>query len=131
MTAALVPCVIASAASLTDYDQDGLISRIEFESAVAEIAAAADVNGDGLIDGTEFPWTEADKRLFDNDSDGKITAVGIQEFRDGMNLAFNALDTDMNDVLDAAELKAGANTYGVSFRQAGPAAGLSITRPRL
>ena len=113
LTAALAPVAIAASAALIDYDSDGVISRIEFETAVAVIATQADANGDGIIDATEFNWTAADRRLFDNDRDGRIMSVGIQEFCDGMNLAFNALDRDMNDALDASEVKAGEAIYGI------------------
>jgi hypothetical protein len=131
LISALVPAALGATASLIDYNGDGVISRMEFETAVAVIAREADVNGDGIIDNTEFPWTEADKRLFDNDGDGRIISVGIQEFQDGMNLAFNALDADMNDVLDAEEVKAGEQIYGILGPRPVHAASMAVTRPRL
>lgn len=128
---ALIPSAAAAAAALVDYDGDGMISRLEFDSAVAVIAAEADSNGDGIIDNTEFPWTEADKRLFDNNGDGRIISVGVQEFCDGMALAFSALDADMNDLLDPTEVKAGEKTYGIVAPRPAHAASIPVTRPRL
>lgn len=102
----------ALAAGLIDYDGDGRISRTEFRTAIVAIANAADANGDGLITADEFAFTEADLALFDNDGDGKVSSVGVQEFIDGMDLAFDTMDVDMDDYLSAAELAAGRGRYG-------------------
>lgn len=109
--AALAP---AFAAGLVDHDGDGRISRVEYRESVAAVAAAADRNGDGLIAADEFPFTPADLALFDNNADGAVTSVAIQEFIDGMDLAFDAMDADMDEYLSAPELVAAKGRYGIA-----------------
>lgn len=104
----------ALAAGLVDHDGDGRISRIEYRESVTAIAAAADRNGDGLITADEFPFTPADLALFDNNADGAVTSVGVEEFIDGMDIAFDAMDTDMDEYLSAPELAAAKGRYGIA-----------------
>ncbi len=129
LAAALSALSAAHAGGLVDYDGDGLISRVEFHAAVTAIARAADADGDGVITGEEFAFTPADLALFDNDGDGRITAVGVQEFIDGMDLAFDAMDADMNDYLDSDELAAARGRYGIAAPAAIPGQAASA-KPR-
>ena len=114
MAAAFAALAPAFAAGLVDHDGDGRISRVEYRESVAAIAAAADRNGDGLIAADEFPFTPADLALFDNNADGAVTSVAIQEFIDGMDLAF---------LVDTATLEpvAGVGVARVDLLQIAPA----------
>jgi len=114
LAVALAAPGLALAASLVDHDGDGRISRIEYRAAVARIAETADTNADGLITPDEFPFTPADLALFDNNADGAVTSVPVQEFIDGMDLAFDAMDADMDEYLSAAELAAANGRYGIA-----------------
>jgi hypothetical protein len=104
----------ACAASLEDYDGDGKVSRTEYREAITAIANAADANKDGMIDASEFAYTPADLALFDNNADGKISAVGVQEFIDGMDVAFDAMDTDLDGYLGVLEIEAAKARYGIA-----------------
>lgn len=112
--AALSASGLAMAASLTDHDEDGRISRTEYRTAVIAIANAADANKDGFITLDEFAYTPADLALFDNNGDGIVTSVGLQEFIDGMDVAFDTMDTDMDNHLSAGELTAARGRYGIA-----------------
>lgn len=103
----------ATAGSLVDYNGDGAISHEEFRNAVTEVAYASDANNDGTLDGSEFPWRDEDLKLFDTNGDGKITSVGIQEFEDGMMSAFDALDVNRDETLDAGEVSAAEERFGL------------------
>ncbi|MFT3810126.1 MAG: hypothetical protein QM698_09430 [Micropepsaceae bacterium] len=109
--AALAPVM---AAGLIDHDGDDRISRVEYRTAVADIAQAADADKDGLITSAEFPFTSADLALFDNNGDGAVTSVGVQEFIDGMDVAFDAMDADMDNYLSIAELHDANGRYGIA-----------------
>jgi Ca2+-binding EF-hand superfamily protein len=124
---AAVPCALAG--GLTDYDGDGRVSLTEYRTAVAEIAERADVDKNGVIDASEFTFTAADLALFDNNADVKVTAVGVQEFIDGMDVAFEAMDADMDGYLNAAELGAAKGRYGISA-QALPGGQAASGNPR-
>lgn len=112
LAAALGAAGPALAAELRDYDGDGMVSRTEYGAAVAAIAKAADADRDGIIKAREFPFTSADLALFDNNGDGVVTAVGVQEFIDGMDIAFDAMDLDLDGYLSLAELAAAKGRYG-------------------
>ena len=115
MLAAAFPAAsLALTANLIDHDGDGRISRVEYRTSVAAIAKAADADGNGLITRDEFDFTPADLALFDNDGDGVVTSVGVQEFIDGMDIAFDTMDADMDDHLSADELHAAQGRYGVA-----------------
>lgn len=109
---ALTPGAWANA--LVDHDGDGRVSRVEYRTIVAQIARAADTDGNGLITSAEFSFTQADLALFDNDGDGQIASVSIQEFIDGMDIAFDAMDGDLDGYLSAAELEAANGRYGIA-----------------
>ncbi len=114
MLAAHVVGGAALAATLTDHDGDGRITRTEYREAVTAIAIAADADKDGLITPAEFAFTPADLALFDNNGDGIVTSVGVQEFIDGMDVAFDAMDADMDGALSADELNAARGRYGIA-----------------
>lgn len=114
MLAAHVLGGAALAAALTDHDGDGRITRTEYREAVTAIARAADADKDGLITPDEFDFTPADLALFDNNGDGIVTSVGVQEFIDGMDVAFDAMDADMDGALNADELNAARGRYGIA-----------------
>lgn len=114
MLAAHVLGGAALAAALTDHDGDGRITRTEYREAVTAIAIAADADKDGLITPEEFAFTPADLALFDNNGDGVVTSVGVQEFIDGMDVAFDAMDADMDGALSADELSAARGRYGIA-----------------
>ncbi len=104
----------AWASGLIDHDGDGRLSRVEYRTAVTDVARAADADANGLITAAEFPFTAADLALFDNNADGEVTSVGVQEFIDGMDVAFDAMDADLDGYLSADELSAAMGRYGIA-----------------
>lgn len=104
----------AAAEGLIDHDDDGRVSRVEYRTAVTEIAHKADANHDGVITRDEFAFTPADLALFDNNGDGEVTSVGVQEFIDGMELAFDAMDANIDNYLSVEELNAANGRYGIA-----------------
>ncbi len=119
-----------AAAGVDDHDGDGRVSRVEYAASVKAIALAADADGNGVIDASEFAFTPADLALFDNNGDGRIASVGVQEFIDGMDIAFDAMDTDMDGYLSIAELDAAGGRYGILAPRASIDGQAASAKPR-
>jgi Ca2+-binding EF-hand superfamily protein len=94
---------------LMDKDQNGNVSRAEFDRYMNKEFASLDVNHDGQIDENELAqlhWNYLSTQLLplmDKDHSGKISR---QEFISIMNQEFDRLDTNHNGRLDVDELAA-------------------------
>jgi hypothetical protein len=110
-----------------DPNQDGMITREEFNAARAEQFTKLDRNADGYIDATDREGEAAGQERrrrhgghtarLDADSDGKVSR---EEFVNGPTHFFDRADTDKSNVLDAKELeavRAAAKERGREFRK--------------
>jgi Ca2+-binding EF-hand superfamily protein len=94
---------------LMDKDQNGNVSRAEFDRYMNKEFDSLDVNHDGQIDKNELAqlhWNYLSTQLLplmDQDHSGKVSR---QEFMSFMNQEFDRLDTNHNGSLDVDELAA-------------------------
>ncbi|MGH8187419.1 MAG: EF-hand domain-containing protein [Steroidobacteraceae bacterium] len=111
-----------------DPNQDGMITREEFNAARVEQFAKLDRNSDGFIDAADRDAEAANHESgrrhgrhgaarLDADSDGKVSK---EEFVNAPTRFFDQADTDKSNVLDAKELetvRAAAKERGREWRK--------------
>jgi Ca2+-binding EF-hand superfamily protein len=92
-----------------DQDQNGNVSRAEFDSYMNKEFNSLDVNHDGQLDESELAglhWNYLSTELLplmDKDHSGKVSR---QEFMSFMDQEFDRLDVNHNGSLDVQELAA-------------------------
>jgi Ca2+-binding EF-hand superfamily protein len=92
---------------LMDKDQNGKVSRAEFDSYMNKEFDSLDINRDGVLDENELAqlhWNYLSTQLLplmDKDHSGKVSR---QEFMAYMDQEFDRLDTNHDGQLDVDEL---------------------------
>lgn len=108
---AVTPALAQSAAPLhrqifdaADVDADGLVSRLEYEGAVAYVFARLDTDNSATLSRYEFarPGLMRSRRFYfiDKNNDGVIVMAEIQAFESGR---FGAIDANNDEVITRAE----------------------------
>jgi Ca2+-binding EF-hand superfamily protein len=91
-----------------DTDQDGKVSKAEFDAAGAKLFARLDDNSDGKVAGDEMPmrhWAKFGGKMFDRmdgDQDGKVTKT---EFEAAGQKMFQRMDKNGDGIIEKSEMQ--------------------------